>query len=165
VQHGSALRSGETSSNVDDLSAQGRTASTAKLRISEPTGSPEQVMGDRREQHPGRIRTETPGRHMRQRAVDQIGEHGFDDRMAPVSQISRDDRFGRVGEERVIPPDREQFVLRAASRTRRTINRAVTASGPEANAVYEVSATSASEIHALVSGSCTAPGYFTAAHA
>ncbi len=48
---------------------------------------------------------------MRRRAVDQVGEHGFDDGMAAVSEIGVHDGFGRVGEERVIPPDREQLVL------------------------------------------------------
>lgn len=48
---------------------------------------------------------------MRQRAVDQIDEHGFDHGMVAVGEVGVDDRFGRVGEERVIPPDREQFVL------------------------------------------------------
>lgn len=49
--------------------------------------------------------------------------------------------------------------------TRLTINRAVTGYLVEEKAVKDVSATSASEIQAPVSGSRTAPGYFNGIHA
>jgi hypothetical protein len=47
---------------------------------------------------------------MRQRAVDEVGEHGLDDGVATVGDIGVGGRFLRVGEEGVIPPDREQRV-------------------------------------------------------
>ena len=72
---------------------------------------------------------------MGQRSIDQICEDGLDDSVATVGDVRVDSGLCRVGEERVIPPDREQFVLTAASRTRRTISRAVMRSLVEAKAV------------------------------
>jgi hypothetical protein len=43
-----------------------------------------------------------------QGAVDEVGEGGFDDGVAAVGDIGVGGRLGGVGEERVIPPDREQ---------------------------------------------------------
>jgi hypothetical protein len=45
-----------------------------------------------------------------QGSIDQIGEHGLDDRVLTVGDISLSDGEVGVGEERVIPPDREQGV-------------------------------------------------------
>ena len=47
---------------------------------------------------------------MRQGAVDQVGEHGFDDGVAAVGDVGGGDGFVGVGEERVIAPHREQRV-------------------------------------------------------
>jgi hypothetical protein len=47
---------------------------------------------------------------VRQLSVDQVGEHGFDDDVAAMGDVGIGDRFGGVGEERVIPPHREQRV-------------------------------------------------------
>lgn len=47
---------------------------------------------------------------MGERAVDQVGEGGFDDRVPAVGDVSGGGGFDAVGEERVVPPDREQFV-------------------------------------------------------
>ena len=47
---------------------------------------------------------------MRQRPVDQVGEHGFDDGVLAVGDVGLLDGQVGVGEERVIPPDREQRV-------------------------------------------------------
>jgi len=101
---------------------------------------------------------EAAGGHVRQRSVDQVGEHGIDDRVPSVGDVGVDSRFRAVGEERVVAPHREQLVVRAWSRTRRTTSRAVTGHRVLANAVNETSATSASEINCPVSGSTTAPG-------
>ena len=47
---------------------------------------------------------------MRQRSVDQVGEDGLDDRVPAVGDVSDRSGLGAVGEERVVPPDREQLV-------------------------------------------------------
>jgi len=47
---------------------------------------------------------------MGQRSIDQVREHGLDDRVLAVGDVRVGDRFGVVGEERVIPPHREQLV-------------------------------------------------------
>ena len=47
---------------------------------------------------------------MGQGSVDEVGEHGFDDGVVAVGDIGGVDGFVGVGEERVIPPDREQCV-------------------------------------------------------
>ena len=39
-----------------------------------------------------------------QRAVDQVGEHGFDDRVPAVGDVRVRGRLGAVGEERVMAP-------------------------------------------------------------
>jgi hypothetical protein len=44
------------------------------------------------------------------RSIDQVREHGFDDRVLAVGDVRVGDRFGVVGEERVVPPQREQLV-------------------------------------------------------
>ena len=44
-------------------------------------GGAQQVMGDRCTLYPGGVRTERSGRHVCERAVDQIGEHRLDDRV------------------------------------------------------------------------------------
>jgi len=47
---------------------------------------------------------------MRQRSVDQVGEHGLDDRVPAVGDVSHRGGLNAVGEERVVPPDREQLI-------------------------------------------------------
>ena len=68
-------------------------------------------MGDRRAQHPGGVRAEAPGGEVRERPVDEVGEHGLDDGVAAVGDVGLRRWFGGVGEDRVVSPDREQFVL------------------------------------------------------
>ncbi len=68
---------------------------------------------------------------MGQWAIDEIGEHGFDDRVPTVGDVGLRGRLGVVGEERMVSPDGEQFI----ERTRRTTNRAMTGCVVEANAV------------------------------
>jgi len=45
-----------------------------------------------------------------QRSVDQVGEHGLDDGVAAVGEVGGHGRLGAVGEERMVAPDREQFL-------------------------------------------------------
>jgi hypothetical protein len=42
-----------------------------------------------------------------QGSVDEIGKDGFDDRVFTVGDIGVGGRFGGVGDERVMAPDRE----------------------------------------------------------
>ena len=89
---------------------------------------------------------------MRHRGVLEIGVELFDDRVPAVLFLHLDQLDGRVGDERVVAPRREQLRLvgvNVASVTRRTTSRVTIRSlvRRELNAVKVVSAISASEIH------------------
>ena len=47
---------------------------------------------------------------MRERAVDEVGEHGLDDGVLAVGEVGLGGGQVGVGEERVLPPHREQRV-------------------------------------------------------
>ena len=47
---------------------------------------------------------------MRQGSVDQVGEGGLDDGVAAVDDVGDHSGLGAVGEERMVPPDREQLI-------------------------------------------------------
>ena len=135
VQDGLALRAGQAGGNIDDLAPQRRSACPGVLVSGEHAGSAQQVVGNRGAQHPGRVGPEPARRDVRQRSVDQIGEHRFDDRVLAVGDVGLLDGQLGVGEERVIPPHREQRIGNRASLTRRTTRRAVIRSGVDAKAV------------------------------
>ena len=107
VQHGSALRASQPRWNVHDLTAQGRAAGHGEPVCAQGAGGAEQVVGEGRADRPGTVGCEAAGRHMCQRSVDQVGEHGLDNRVAAMDQVGLDGRLGAVGQERVVPPDRE----------------------------------------------------------
>jgi hypothetical protein len=44
------------------------------------------------------------------RSVGQVGEHGFDDRVLAMGDVGLLDRKVGVGEERLVPPHREQGI-------------------------------------------------------
>ena len=71
------------------------------------TDSSKQIVGDRRAQHPRGVRPELPRRHVCKWSVNEIGEHGFNDRVPTVGDICVGGEPGGVGEKRVIPPDGE----------------------------------------------------------
>ena len=73
-------------------------------------GGAQQIVGDRRAEHPRGVRSEASRRHVRQRAVEEVGEDGFDDRVPAMGSIGVVGRGGGVGEERMMPPYREQRV-------------------------------------------------------
>ena len=76
----------------------------------EHAGSAQQVVGIAAHSTQAELGPEPPDGYVRQRSVDQIGEHRFDDRVLAVGDVGlRDGQLG-VGEERVIPPDREQRI-------------------------------------------------------
>jgi hypothetical protein len=92
------------------------------------------------------------------RSGDQVGEDGFNDGVLAMGDVSVSDRFGRVGEKRVISPDGEQCIGPAG-----VFDAADDQPGGDwlaggGERGVGVSATSASEIHCPVSGSWTAPG-------
>jgi hypothetical protein len=92
-----------------------------------------------------------------QGSVDEVGEHGFDDHVTAVDDVGLRGRQVCVGEERVVAPHWEQCVGVAGvgdPAHHQLSGDPILA----AKAVYDTSATSASEIHAPVSGSWTAPG-------
>jgi hypothetical protein len=76
----------------------------------EGAGGMEQVVRDRGAQCPGGVGAEVPGGQVRQGPVDQVGEHGFDDRVTAVDDVGLRGRQVCVGEERVVAPHREQRV-------------------------------------------------------
>jgi hypothetical protein len=71
-------------------------------------GRLQQVVRDRRAQHPGGVGAKAPGGQVGQRAVDEVGEHGLDDRVAAVDDVGVCCGQVGVGEERVVAPHREQ---------------------------------------------------------
>ncbi|MGY4646335.1 hypothetical protein ACVWWN_000131 [Mycobacterium sp. URHB0021] len=110
VQDRSALGSGQPGRDIDDFAAQRRAAGYRVRTPGQDPSSAQQIVSDRRAQHPGGVGAEAPRGHVRQGAVDQIGEDGFDDRVAAMGDVSLVDRQVGVSEERVIPPHREQCV-------------------------------------------------------
>lgn len=104
------MGAGQSGRDGDEASAQGGAASHRVCTAGQDAGGAQQVVGDGRAQYPGRVRPETSRGHVGQGSVDEVGEHGFDDRVAAVSDVSDVDGFVGVGEERVISPDREQGV-------------------------------------------------------
>jgi len=66
-------------------------------------------MGDRGEGEPGRIAGELPGRGVGQRPVAQVGGDLLDDGVVAVLLLGLGHGERRVGEDRVVAPDREQF--------------------------------------------------------
>jgi hypothetical protein len=106
-----------------------------------------------------------------ERAAGDVSEHLLHDGVAAVLSFGLGELERRVGEDRVVPPDREPLVPAgrrlscSGRRTLRTMRRAVTA-WPffGSNAVYSVSATSASEIQQCswssrpLAGTGSAPG-------
>ena len=72
--------------------AQGGAAGDGVAAAGEDAGGAQQVVGDRRAQHPGRVGAEAAGGHVRQGAVDQVGEDGFDDGVAAVGDVGVGER-------------------------------------------------------------------------
>ena len=97
---------------LTSVTAQGRAAGAAVAGAGQGRGRAQQVVGDGRADRPGGIGAEASRRYVGQGSVDQIGEGGFDDGVAAVGDVGVGGRLGGVGEERVIPPDREQAVGR-----------------------------------------------------
>src|SRR6185437_9999391 len=105
-----ALGSGQPGGDVDQVTAQGGAAGAAVAGAGQGRGRAQQIVRDGRADGPGRVGAEAPRRDVGQRSVDEIGEGGFDDGVVAVGEIGVGGGFGGVGEERVIPPDREQPV-------------------------------------------------------
>ena len=70
----------------------------------------EQVVRDRRTGHPGAVRRKPSRGDVGERSVDQVREHRFHDRVLAVGEVGVDGRQVGIGEERVIPPHREQRI-------------------------------------------------------
>src|SRR5664280_931646 len=111
MQRSFALGSGDPTRDVDQVTTQGGPAGHRVGLPGQSPGGAEQVVGDRRQHRPRTICWEQPGRQVSQRSVDEVGEHRFDDRMLAVGDIRVGHWFGVVGEERVVPPDGEEFVM------------------------------------------------------
>jgi hypothetical protein len=109
---------------------------------------------------------------MRERPGGQVGDDLLDDRVVTVLALGLDRLERGVGEDRVVPVGGEELALARgcfpfSTRTRRTMSRAVTCSlfFRDVNAVYPVSATSASETQHDSWSSQRACGYLTAVQA
>ena len=72
---------------------------------------------------------------MCQWSVDQVGEHGLDDRVLTVGDVGLFDGQVGVGEVRVIPPHREQRIGETGVLDPAHTSRAVIRSGVDAKAV------------------------------
>ena len=94
VQHGSALRLRDPGRDVDDGAAQGRAPGNSLGGAGHRAGSTEHVVGDRRAYCPGAVRGEPARRQVRQGSVDQVGEHGLDDRVPAVGDVGGRGGFG-----------------------------------------------------------------------
>ncbi len=79
MQDGLSGWAGQSGRHGDDLSAQRGAAGEGVALAGQGSGGVEQLVGDRGGEHPGGVRVEASGGQVRQRSVDQIGEHGFDD--------------------------------------------------------------------------------------
>ena len=101
---------GEAGGHVDQVAAQGGAARDGVLAAGEGAGGAQQVVRDHRAAQPGAVRGEQPGRDVRQRPVDQVGEGGLDDGVVTVGLVGLSGGQVGVGEKRVIPPHREQRV-------------------------------------------------------
>ena len=95
VQHRFAGRGGEAGRHVDQVAAQGGTAGHGVVAAGEDAGRAQQVVRDHRAGQPGAVGGEQPGRDVRQRAVDQIGEGGLDDGVAAVGEVGLGGGQGR----------------------------------------------------------------------
>jgi len=82
------LRAGQPGRDVDDPAAQRRSARPGMAFTGEHASGAQQVVGDRSAQHPGGVRAEAALGDVRQRSVDQVGEHRFDDRVLAVGDVS-----------------------------------------------------------------------------
>ena len=87
MQDRSALRAGQSGGDVDDPAAQRRPRARRVLVAGEDAGGAQQVVGDRRAQDPGGVGAEAARGQVGQRSVDQVGEHGFDDRVSAVGDV------------------------------------------------------------------------------
>ena len=107
---GRALWSSQAGGDVDDLRRRVAPRATAWGPPARMPAARSRLWAIAAHRIQARVGAEASGGHVRQRPVDEVGEHGFDDGVAAVGDVGVGDRFGGVGEERVIPPDREQRV-------------------------------------------------------
>src|SRR5699024_11239552 len=101
---------GNPGGDADDARAQRLGAHFAYPSTDEPGSSPQQVMRDRCDRHPGGIGVEYPGRYMRQGPVLQLRMDLLDDRVSAVDLISSDCVETIPvdgGEKRVVPRSEE----------------------------------------------------------
>ena len=83
VQDGSSLRAGQAGGDVDDLAAQGGpTAACAPPQHSPVSKHASRLCAIAAQSIQAELGAEAAGGHVRQRPVDQVGEHGFDDGVA-----------------------------------------------------------------------------------
>lgn len=90
--------------------AQGRGGRPREVRRGDGSGGTGEVERDDREDEPGGVGGEHPGRQVRQRGVFEVGVNPLDDRVSAVGRV-RGDRVEDLGvgaEERVEAPGVEQ---------------------------------------------------------
>lgn len=92
------MGSGQTSRDIDQVTAQGRPARGAVTGPGQGRGGAQQIVGDRGADGPGTVGAEAPGGNVGQGAVDEVGEGGFDDGVAAVGDVGVGGRLGGVGE-------------------------------------------------------------------
>ena len=102
------MGSGQSGRDVDDLAAQCRSSGEGMGAAGQDAGGAQQVVGDGGAEDPGGGGAETPRRQVRQGAVDEVGEHGFDDGVLAVGDVGLGGGQLGVGQKRVVPPYGEQ---------------------------------------------------------
>ena len=136
----------------DEVAADGGGAGLRVQRAGQCPGGAQQVLRDGGDDRPDRVRGETAGWEMGERPFVPVGEGLLDDGVAAVLVLGLERLERRVGVHGVAAPGGEQLALPSGclliqGADAGTISRAVTCSSFffEVNAVYPVSATSASK--------------------
>ena len=87
VQRRLAGGRGEAGGHGDQVPAQGGAARDGVVAAGDGPGGAQQIVRDHRAGQPGAVGGEQPGRDMRERAVDEVGEGGLDDGVPAVGEV------------------------------------------------------------------------------
>ena len=95
----------------DQVAADRRPARFREGQAGQRAGRADQVVCHRRDGQPRGVRGEDPGGHVSERAAGDVGEDLLHARVVAVLALGLDQPIRRIGEDRVVTPDREQLVL------------------------------------------------------
>jgi hypothetical protein len=100
--------------DADQLAADGQAARFGAGRAGQGGGGAGQVMADGSTGDPGGVGGEMPRGQVGERAVVPVGEDLLDDGVVAVVRLGLDHLERAVGEQRVVAPAGEQFILSLA---------------------------------------------------